>query len=405
MDNKQSFGAFICRRRKELGLTQKEFARRLYVTDSAVSKWERGLAYPDIGLLQSICEILQISEKELLSASEDTEGRRAEQLARKYLRLARNYRLVQYILYGLVLLGCFIGNLAAQHTLDWFWIVLSSVALAASLTLLPALVKEGYRGLWALAGFTGSLVLLLLVCCLYTGGDWFFVAAVSVIFGMSIVFLPFVLAKLPLPEPLDTMKFTLYLCGVLALLILLYGVCCLYQSGTWFVSAALWTVFGVFIAFLPVALKQTVGAFRHKALAYFLFESILLILGIAWEIGGGSEFFREALPIALMCLALPWGWMGAMRYLPVNRWLRASMGMFWSGLWAWVMPWGMERIYMLNGWQSTNPYTLQIPCDFTNWADYSTRGANILVLVLLGFGLLGLLFGAIGLRIALDKRK
>ena len=81
MENKKSFGTFICQRRKELGMTQKEFAQRLFVTDSAVSKWER--AYPDITLLQRICQVLQCSEKELLSSSEDTEGRRAEQLAKK----------------------------------------------------------------------------------------------------------------------------------------------------------------------------------------------------------------------------------------------------------------------------------------------------------------------------------
>lgn len=44
MKNKKSFGTFICQRRKELGMTQKEFAQRLFVTDSAVSKWERGVS-------------------------------------------------------------------------------------------------------------------------------------------------------------------------------------------------------------------------------------------------------------------------------------------------------------------------------------------------------------------------
>lgn len=38
MENKQSFGAYILRRRKELGMTQKEFVEKLYVTESAVSK-------------------------------------------------------------------------------------------------------------------------------------------------------------------------------------------------------------------------------------------------------------------------------------------------------------------------------------------------------------------------------
>ena len=169
MENKKSFGTFICQRRKELGMTQKEFAQRLFVTDSAVSKWERGLAYPDITLLQSICQVLQCSEKELLSSSEDTEGRRAEQLAKKYLQLTRNYRLGQYILYGLITLGCLLGNLLSQHALTWFWIVLASELMVASLTLLPTFVPEGRRGLASLGGFTGCLLLLLLVCCLYTG--------------------------------------------------------------------------------------------------------------------------------------------------------------------------------------------------------------------------------------------
>ena len=139
MENKKAFGEYIRQKRMEAGLTQRNFADRLYVTESAVSKWERGLSYPDITLLSSICEILQVSEHELLTASEDVESRSMEKLAERYLALINRVKLIQYLLYGTALLVCFICNLAVSHTLSWFFVVLTSELTAASLTLLPVL--------------------------------------------------------------------------------------------------------------------------------------------------------------------------------------------------------------------------------------------------------------------------
>lgn len=68
MESKKTFGEYIRERRKELGMTQKEFSERLYVTESAVSKWERGMSYPDITLLLDICAALDVTEHELLTA-------------------------------------------------------------------------------------------------------------------------------------------------------------------------------------------------------------------------------------------------------------------------------------------------------------------------------------------------
>lgn len=56
--NKIAFGSFLAQLRREKGMTQKELAACLYVSDKAVSKWERGLNYPDIILFQPISELL-----------------------------------------------------------------------------------------------------------------------------------------------------------------------------------------------------------------------------------------------------------------------------------------------------------------------------------------------------------
>ena len=61
MEDKRSLGEYIAEHRRALGLTQRQFAERLYVTDSAVSKWERGLSYPDITLLHDICAVLGVT--------------------------------------------------------------------------------------------------------------------------------------------------------------------------------------------------------------------------------------------------------------------------------------------------------------------------------------------------------
>ena len=49
-------------------MTQEELAASIGVTPQAVSKWERGISLPDTGLLQSICQILDVSADELLDA-------------------------------------------------------------------------------------------------------------------------------------------------------------------------------------------------------------------------------------------------------------------------------------------------------------------------------------------------
>ena len=95
------------------------------------------------------------------------------------------------------ILVCLIVNLAVGHALSWFFIVLISLLVVASLTVVP-LVVEKQRGLATLFGFTASLLLLLLTCAIYTHGHWFMLVATSVIFGLSVIFMPYVAYALPL---------------------------------------------------------------------------------------------------------------------------------------------------------------------------------------------------------------
>lgn len=60
-------GALIAARRKALGLTQKQLAERLLVSDKAVSKWENGASYPEVTLLPPLAQLLGITVDELLA--------------------------------------------------------------------------------------------------------------------------------------------------------------------------------------------------------------------------------------------------------------------------------------------------------------------------------------------------
>lgn len=64
--DKEKLGAFVQTLRKEQHITQKELAEKLCITDKAVSKWERGLSYPDISMLEPLSDALQVSVLELL---------------------------------------------------------------------------------------------------------------------------------------------------------------------------------------------------------------------------------------------------------------------------------------------------------------------------------------------------
>lgn len=71
MDNNK-IGKFIATLRKEKNLTQQELGNKLFVTDKAVSKWERGLSLPDISLLNKLAKILDVEVIDILDGKKGT---------------------------------------------------------------------------------------------------------------------------------------------------------------------------------------------------------------------------------------------------------------------------------------------------------------------------------------------
>lgn len=93
--DKNNFAKFVAEQRKAKGYTQKELAEKLFISDKAVSKWERSLSMPDISLLIPLAEILDVSVTELLEGrklSPDSEmnAGKVEELVKKALTLSEN---------------------------------------------------------------------------------------------------------------------------------------------------------------------------------------------------------------------------------------------------------------------------------------------------------------------------
>ena len=121
MDQKQ-IGQFIAALRHEKGLTQKELAAKLAVSDKTVSKWECGRGLPELSLLQSLCAELGVGINELLAAKcldELAYREKAEQHMTELLRRQRHTKQAIYlgVSVGLFLLPFVVIVLAAGKVL------------------------------------------------------------------------------------------------------------------------------------------------------------------------------------------------------------------------------------------------------------------------------------------------
>ena len=141
-------GRFIAERRKALGLTQRQLAEQLSVSDKAVSKWETGRGLPDVLLMPPLCAALGITVNDLLSGKRVGEGDYRKKAEENMMELMREnaenrQRLLQSIACGgvTVVAVCALVALAA-------FLPLTALARVALLLLAMA---TAVVGIWAAA--------------------------------------------------------------------------------------------------------------------------------------------------------------------------------------------------------------------------------------------------------------
>lgn len=190
MKDKKGFGTFIKEKRIQKNYSQKDLAELLFVSESAVSKWERGVSYPDITLISDICKVLDISEKELIQSSDDSEYRKIKSNSDKFNKIKKGLFLSINVCYIIAILVCFIVNLAVNHTLSWFFIVLTSILVAYSFCPTITWVNIKYKKLLFIGSSFISMFLLFLTCSIYTNNYWFMIATTGVLLLYFIIFYP-----------------------------------------------------------------------------------------------------------------------------------------------------------------------------------------------------------------------
>lgn len=129
--NENKIGSFIQLCRKEKGMTQKDLADRIGVSDKTISKWENGNSVPDTEILTSLCQSLDISVNELLSGEKlpvETYPQRAEENMMNLLKENEDNRknstiqLVVGIALGILTFILLLGITgdSGLHALVWF---------------------------------------------------------------------------------------------------------------------------------------------------------------------------------------------------------------------------------------------------------------------------------------------
>ena len=139
----KTMGSFLAALRKAAGMTQRELAEQLHVSDKAVSRWERDECAPDLALIPVIAEIFSVTCDELLRGGRDRgdqtgDPAKADKQRQWILRKTRS-KFISHTL--LALLGPALGAVAAAGAVLGFLRAVLGFWLGAAGCLVGAVVQ------------------------------------------------------------------------------------------------------------------------------------------------------------------------------------------------------------------------------------------------------------------------
>lgn len=141
-------GRFIAAERKRQGLTQRQLAEQLSVSDKTISKWECGKGLPEVSLMLPLCKALQIGVNDLLSGErlcEDNYRKRAEENLMNLIEENRENK--NRMLYSVLCVGVTVVAVSALVALASFL----TIPVPARILLLLLAVLTGVTGIFVAA--------------------------------------------------------------------------------------------------------------------------------------------------------------------------------------------------------------------------------------------------------------
>lgn len=216
--------------------------------------------------------------------------------------------------------------MAGGSNLSVFFVLLASMLLVGALTVVPLMASENRFAKLIVCSVTALLLILFFVDRMNGGGEFLY-WSVPTIFGLSVVFFPFVIRAIE----------------------------------------------------LPVALAD------KKALLTISWDTIWLYLTIFETCMHNRTYEGLRTGMVVATILIPWVWLILIiaRYLPVNRWIKSGLILMISGIWLAfsqdVSMFFLEHIHQLS----------IIAADFSDWHTYSAINANIYLFNLLTGLILG----------------